>query len=186
MPTLIPERRDAVIRGLVQWFVEHRREMRPGEMQPILREHLSEADASEFREFIASPEGKAVFNKRLRLEAWKTGAASPELEKPEREFWLGIAGAERKFPLGQIVMTRGVNDLVAENTEFAKFALESLRRHARGDWGDLGPEDKKENELSLRRGFRLLSAYERYPLPKIWIITEADRSVTTTLFPSEY
>ncbi len=178
MPTLIPEKRDAVIRDLIRWFVEHRREMRPGEMQPILREHLSEADTLEFTDFLSSPEGRAEFKKRLRLEAWKTETPSPELEKPER--------AERKFSLGQIVMTRGVNDLVAENTEFAKFALESLRRHASGDWGDLGPEDKKENELSLRRGFRLLSAYEKYPLPKIWIITEADRSVTTTLFPSEY
>jgi len=186
MPTLLPEKRDAVIRGLVQWFVEHRREMRPGELQPILREHLSEADMPEFTEFIDSPEGKAEFKKRLRLEAWKTGAPSPELEKPEREFWLGIAGAERKFPLGQIVMTRGVNDLVAENTEFAKFALESLRRHASGDWGDLGPEDKKENEYALGKHLRLFSAYDKYPLPKIWIITEADRSVTTTLFPEEY
>lgn len=184
MPTLIPEKRDAVIRDLIRWFVEHRREMRLGEMQPILREHLSEADMREFTDFLSSPEGQTEFKKRLRLEAWKVGEAGPE--KPEREFWLGIAGAERKFPLGQIVMTRGVNDLVAENTEFAKFAMESLRRHASGDWGDLGPEDKKENELSLRRGFRLLSAYEKYPLPKIWIITEADRSVTTILFPSEY
>lgn len=176
MPTLIPEKRDAVIRDLIRWFVEHRREMRPGEMQPILREHLSEADVREFSDFLSSPEGQTEFKKRLRLEAWKVREVEPE--KPER--------AERKFPLGQIVMTRGVNDLVAENTEFAKFAMESLRRHASGDWGDLGPEDKKENELSLRRGFRLLSAYEKYPLPKIWIITEADRSVTTTLFPSEY
>ena len=178
MPTLIPEKRDAVIRGLVQWYVEHRREMRPGEMQPILREHLSEADMPEFTEFLGSPEGRTEFKKRLKLEAWKTGIPIPEPEKPER--------AERKFPLGQIVMTRGVNDLVAENTEFAKFALESLRRHTSGDWGDLSEEDKKENELSLRRGFRLLSAYENYPLPKIWIITEADRSVTTVLFPDEY
>lgn len=101
-------------------------------------------------------------------------------------FWLGIAGAERKFPLGQIVMTRGVNDLIAENAEFAKFATESLRRHASGDWGDLTEEDKRENEYALGKYLRLFSAYDKYPLPKIWIITEADRSVTTILFPSEY
>lgn len=178
MPSLIPEKRDAVIRDLIQWFVEHRREMDPGEMQPLLREHLSEADAREFTEFIASPDGQTEFKKRLRLEAWKVGVPSPELEKPKR--------AERKFRLGQIVMTSGVNDLVAENAEFAKFALESLRRHASGDWGDLDPEDKKENEYALGKHLRLFSAYDKYPLPKIWIITEADRSVTTTLFPSEY
>jgi len=76
--------------------------------------------------------------------------------------------------------------LVAENADFAKFVMSSLSRHARGDWGDLDEEDKKENELSLKEGFRLLSAYERAGLPKIWIITEADRSVTTVLFPDEY
>jgi hypothetical protein len=91
-----------------------------------------------------------------------------------------------KFPLGSLVMTRGVADLAGENPAFAKFALESLARHANGDWGTLDKEDKKETERSLKEGFRLLSAYESPGLPKIWIITEADRSVTTTLFPEEY
>ena len=90
-----------------------------------------------------------------------------------------------KFPLGQILMTRGINDRVADDEKFAKFVYDSLKRHANGDWGDLCKEDKQENELSLNQGFRILSAYqhERY---KIWIITEADRSVTTILFPEEY
>jgi len=90
------------------------------------------------------------------------------------------------FKMGRLVMTRGVNDLVAENEAFAKFVMGSLARHQKGDWGDLGDEDKKENELSLKEGFRLLSAYESGALPKIWIITEADRSATTILFPDEY
>jgi len=83
-------------------------------------------------------------------------------------------------------MTRGVNDLVAEREDFAKFVTGSLKRHANGDWGDLDNEDKKENELSLKERLRLLSAYETEGLPKIWIITEADRSATTILFPDEY
>jgi len=88
---------------------------------------------------------------------------------------------------GKIVFTRGVNDLIAENTPFSKFALDSLRRHIRGDWGDMCQEDKDENELALRQGnLRLFSAYEQNGLPKIWIITEADRSATTILFPEEY
>ena len=99
---------------------------------------------------------------------------------------LAMTLTERSFPLGRLMMTRGVNDLVAENKEFALFVLTSLQRHARGDWGDLAEEDKKENEYSLNRRLRLLSAYERPPLPKIWIITEADRSLTTILFPEEY
>ncbi len=91
-----------------------------------------------------------------------------------------------KVPMGKLVMTRGVNDEVAENEKFAKFVFESLRRHACGDWGNLDNEDKQENEYSLANRLRLLSAYEKPELPKIWIITEADRSLTTVLFPSEY
>ncbi len=91
-----------------------------------------------------------------------------------------------RFPLGQTVMTRGVNDLVAENVAFAKLVTDSLVRHATGDWGDLSAEDKAENDRSLQEGERLLSAYKSEGLPKIWIITEADRSATTVLFPDEY
>ncbi len=90
------------------------------------------------------------------------------------------------FKMGRLLMTRGVNDQVADNEAFAKFVTESLARHAKGDWGDLCDEDRKENELSLKAGFRLLSAYESGELPKIWIITERDRSATTILFPDEY
>jgi len=90
-----------------------------------------------------------------------------------------------KFKLGQIVMTRGVNDLVAEDEGFAKFVWDSLKRHAMGDWGDLDEEDKKENEFSLDKHLRILSAYKKDKW-KIWIITEADRRATTILFPSEY
>ncbi len=90
------------------------------------------------------------------------------------------------FALGRLLMTRGVNDRIAESTDFAKFVIISLARHRKGDWGNLGNEDMNENELSLKAGYRLLSAYEAEGLPKIWIITEADRSATTILFPDEY
>jgi hypothetical protein len=91
-----------------------------------------------------------------------------------------------KFQMGQLVTTAGVNDLALANESFAVFVRRSLQRHSQGDWGDLEDKDKSENDLSLARGFRLLSAYEHNGLPKIWIITEADRSVTTVLFPEEY
>ena len=91
-----------------------------------------------------------------------------------------------QFPMGQTVITRGVNDLIVEKEAFAKFVTQSLSRHGKGDWGDLSPEDKTDNTLSLNQELRLLSAYETPDLPKIWIITEADRSVTTVLFPDEY
>ena len=90
-----------------------------------------------------------------------------------------------KFPLGRIVWTRGVNDRVAVDASFAKFVMDSLKRHANCDWGELSAEDKRENDFSLDKGVRLLSSYQ-YNGIKIWIITEADRSVTTILFPEEY
>ena len=65
-------------------------------------------------------------------------------------------------------------------------SLEFITRHLTGDWGDLVEEDKQENVLSLEKGFRLLSAYKLSNGTKIWIITEADRSATTILLPSEY
>ena len=53
-----------------------------------------------------------------------------------------------KFPLGRIVWTRGVNDRVAVDTPFAKFVMDSLKRHANCDWGELSAEDKRENDFT--------------------------------------
>lgn len=87
------------------------------------------------------------------------------------------------FPLGQIVATPGaLAALERANQPPAAF----LARHAGGDWGDLDPTDIAENEFSMAHGFRLLSSYETEAAEKLWIITEADRSVTTLLLPDEY
>lgn len=89
-------------------------------------------------------------------------------------------------------MTRFVNDAAASNTDFAKILIASVSRHVKGDWGDVCKEDWQTNEDALRNGFRLFSVYALGHLAKeigekkIWIITEADRSATTVLFPSEY
>ncbi|MBL9204261.1 MAG: hypothetical protein JNN01_04205, partial [Opitutaceae bacterium] len=61
-----------------------------------------------------------------------------------------------------------------------------LARHARGDWGELPPEDVEENELSLKEGYRLLSASSDRHSTRFYIITEADRSATTLLLPEDY
>ena len=88
------------------------------------------------------------------------------------------------FPTGQIVATPGALALLEQAN---KTPLEFVSRHLRGDWGDdLCQDDKTENELSLKQGFRLLSSYKVTETEKLWIITEADRSVTTLLLPSEY
>jgi hypothetical protein len=90
-----------------------------------------------------------------------------------------------RFHLGQVVLTRGVNDLAAENDAFTKFVMESLHRHTTGDWGDLCNEDQRANDYALGKYLRIFSAYNHKD-KKIWIITEADRSATTVLFPDEY
>ena len=88
-----------------------------------------------------------------------------------------------RFTLGQTFITPGAQEAIqiAGQTE-----IEFLRRHMSGDWGDLSDEDVKENEFSLKEGLRLLSAYQTGKGQKLWIITEADRSATTILLPSEY
>ncbi|HYK22560.1 MAG TPA: hypothetical protein VEV42_17590 [Pyrinomonadaceae bacterium] len=88
-----------------------------------------------------------------------------------------------RFALGQTFITPGAEEAlqIAGQT-----ATEFLRRHMSGDWGELSDEDVKENEFSLKEGLRLLSAYQTGKGQKLWIITEADRSVTTILLPSEY
>ena len=87
------------------------------------------------------------------------------------------------FSLGQIVGTPGALDAM-ENAEQNPFEL--LARHVTGDWGDLEDQDKKENDLSVKEGFRILSAYKLETRLKVWVITEWDRSVTTILLPDEY
>jgi hypothetical protein len=63
--------------------------------------------------------------------------------------------------------------------------MDLVQRHASGDWGDLDTHDRLENEIAVREGFRILSAYELEGI-RFWVITEADRSTTTILLPEEY
>lgn len=91
-----------------------------------------------------------------------------------------------KFNTGKIVVTRGVHDEMDRSGEFERHVRLSLERHLTGDWGNLCDEDRVSNEIALKEGERLLSAYQKEGVPKIWIITEWDRSVTTVLFPDEY
>ena len=88
--------------------------------------------------------------------------------------------AVTRIPLGQTVITG--NASLRLTTEEV---LTGLRRHASGDWGDLCPEDALANDEALHQGGRLLSAYGHGD-HRFWIITEADRSVTTVLLPEDY
>lgn len=95
------------------------------------------------------------------------------------------AGPHRKaplFPLGRILATPGVLEHFDRHEINAQPYLE---RHQCGDWGDVPTDDKRENDFSVQNGFRVLSAYSAGG-ERFWIITEADRSATTLLFPHEY
>lgn len=86
--------------------------------------------------------------------------------------------------LGRVVATPGALKALSEEGEEV---LRYLSRHASGDWGDLDDHDRRENERSVKNGWRILSSYRIGENgTKVWIITEADRSCTTILLPSEY
>ena len=86
-----------------------------------------------------------------------------------------------RFPLGQTVITPNARD-----TLDAEDVWVCLARHQRGDWGDVCSDDHRANEEALCHGLRLLSVYHDREQVKFWIITEADRSVTTILLPEDY
>lgn len=85
------------------------------------------------------------------------------------------------FATGRLFATRGVVGAIPVSEQVA-----ALRRHVQGDWGDVGQEDWQANEQALVNGSRLFSVYFASNGEKFWIITEADRSSTTMLLPSEY
>jgi hypothetical protein len=86
-----------------------------------------------------------------------------------------------KFSLGRIVATPNALDHLTQDD-----IRSGIIRHQAGDWGDLDADDRKENDLALERGARLLSAYQASNGTKFWIITEADKSSTTVLLPEDY
>ena len=89
---------------------------------------------------------------------------------------------ESRFPLGQLAITPGaLEKLSPGDIQLA------LNRHATGDWGEMPEEDVRENQRALAHGSRLFSAYRSDDdQTRFYVITEADRSVTTVLLPEEY
>lgn len=99
----------------------------------------------------------------------------PEIPRPRRD-------AKPVLEVGQLMATPGA--FAALSGEDFR---EALGRHMRGDWGNVCAADAAENDLSVREGFRVLSAYTTKQAGiTFWVITEADRSSTTFLLPEEY
>lgn len=86
-----------------------------------------------------------------------------------------------KFPIDQLFITpNALQRLGLEEPTNA------LARHVQGDWGEVNKEDRQANEDALRNGGRLFSVYRASDGRKFWVITEADRSVTTILLVEDY
>ena len=140
----------------------------PYEVRRALEHILDSLRSGVYRNIVnLDPEGREgrTFSAFLAVESW--------LHLPEK----------MKFPLGATLITPGAQEALAASAESPR---KFLRRHADCDWGDVGEEDRAENDKSLVDGLRLLSAYRTQAGEKLWVITEADRSATTILLPEEY
>jgi hypothetical protein len=86
------------------------------------------------------------------------------------------------LPLGRVVATPGALKLLSE---IGEDPFDFLARHETGDWGELCTFDRRQNEIALREGYCIFSSYN-VSAERVWVITEADRSITTILLPEEY
>ena len=93
-----------------------------------------------------------------------------------------VAKSESRFALGQVVATPKCLELLEKH---GASPSSLLTRHVSGDWGIVDAEDAKLNDLAVRDGSRIVSAYEVGD-ERVWCITEWDRSATTLLLPHEY
>ena len=98
---------------------------------------------------------------------------------PSNPLTIVIEGMQ--FPIGALCSTPGATDAM-QQAEMESF----LKRHCSGDWGDCCEEDRQANDYALAHGGRVFSVYRTEGGERIWLITEADRSATTFLLPSEY
>ena len=91
----------------------------------------------------------------------------------------------QRLELGQVVVTRGINEDMKDDIIFRVAVNKALSQYIACDWGETSEEDKPLNDWAVDNGERILAAYETHR-GRIWIITEYDRSVTTVLYPGEY
>ena len=111
--------------------------------------------------------------------------------REEKIFWLKFRRKLERinesgilFSLGNAVYTTvGAYQALQESNQKVE---DLINMHQQGNWGIVSEDDWMENDFSIKNGFRILSAYLTLRGVKIWIITEADRSSTTILLPSEY
>ena len=95
--------------------------------------------------------------------------------------------APPQFALGRLVVSASVQQLLVEGVDLDHpTVLRVVARHVTGDWGDVCAEDAQSNVAALDTGARVFSSYQVAPDLTLWVITEADRSSTCVLLPSDY
>lgn len=87
------------------------------------------------------------------------------------------------FSLQRIFITPSAEDLLAGSGDDPR---ELIARHVTGDPGELDAHDQALWVEALAEGEQLLSVYLTRNKERIYVITEADRSVTTILTPDDY
>lgn len=115
------------------------------------------------------------------IPAFKCSCGNPDCE--------GNNTDKELFELGHVVLSRGVDLFVSDKEPLKMWISKCLKQHHSGDCGDMDADEQVANFEAIMGGqARVFSSYdnETFPDGKIWIITEADRSSTMVLFPSEY
>lgn len=110
------------------------------------------------------------------MKTLRNGCLSPHNAEP------AVTDRSPLFSLGTTVATPGALDLL---DRAGANASTYLARHQSGDFGVICLDDEQTNRVAILHGLRILSAY-KISDEKLWVITEADRSATTLLLPSEY
>lgn len=85
------------------------------------------------------------------------------------------------LPIGELCATKQALRSLASDS-----IVSALERHTHCDWGDVCDEDWQRNNDAIRNGNRILSVYCDPTVGEFWVLTEADRSYTTMMLPSEY
>lgn len=95
---------------------------------------------------------------------------------------------EKAFEFGTVVTTPRIRWKMKDDPSFMNFVKTSLGKYSKKNWGESPPEEWMANDESVVHGEgRIFATYKHYGTEDaIWIITEADHSVTTILFPDEY
>lgn len=96
---------------------------------------------------------------------------------------MDFGDGNKTFPLGAVVATPAALRLLRDN---GLTPMQLLLRHSTGDWSEMDKQDQEANSLAIKSGARLFASYDVTEQDRVWIITEADRSSTTILLPSDY